>query len=427
MAVAAHLLDSPGRKSRQPGAAQTKILVAFLHMTSILVQQTSALLWLDSLEVRALNDIRSSLRDLPGSNFLASWDFSHDPCSSFKGVVCWSIGGVNHVTMLSLGSGIAGTPGLAGTLSPSLGKLTYLRSLALVPGQVHGCIPDSIAGLKDLQFIGLANNRLSGSLPSSFSELCSVQGLDVSYNALTGSLPEGVAKLPNLNTLTLSHNSMSGALPLFSAPLIHLDLQRNGFTGPIPSLPGTLEYLSLAKNCLTGTIQGMATLQRLAFLDLSFNQFTGGIPPEIFGFRISNLLLQRNQLSGPVQVLTSPSRHATTSFTGIPAMVDLSYNCLTGQAPAGLAFAQKLFLNNNRFSGAVPQEFVDAMVFGDLQVLYLQHNYIANINLASTIPLPTTCTFCIQYNCLSPPQQSSCPFNVGRQASRPMTQCSTFH
>ncbi|EFJ10640.1 hypothetical protein SELMODRAFT_426981 [Selaginella moellendorffii] len=139
---------------------------------------------------------------------------------------------------------------------------------------------------------------------------------------------------------------MSGLLPLFLAPLIHL-----GFTGPIPSLPGTLEYLSLAKNCLTGT---MATLQRPALLDLRLTR---------------DFQLPERQPPPPAEPVLGAGpgsgvpEACNTSFTGIPAMVRV-----------------------------VPQEFVDA----------IQHNYIPNIN-----PLPTTCTFCIQYNCLSPPQQSS--------------------
>ncbi|KAJ7527260.1 hypothetical protein O6H91_16G045200 [Diphasiastrum complanatum] len=170
-------------------------------------------------------------------------------------------------------------------------------------------------------------------------------------------------------------------------------------------------------NSLTGSLQSLAYLHNLRYLDLSFNQFTGNIPLEIFGFELSNMYLQRNKLSrvlapkGPVTI----------------GSIDLSYNLLIGTLPSWFVFTNNLFLNNNNLTGVVPQCFFVSMLLGHLQNLYLQHNYFENVEMKSNIPLHVTCTFYIQYNCLIPSKQSSCTLNTGIQASRPARECNFRH
>ncbi|KAJ7557360.1 hypothetical protein O6H91_05G123600 [Diphasiastrum complanatum] len=372
---------------------------------------------LDLTDVKALQDVKNSLHDLPGSTFFASWDFSFDPCESFSGVVCESVGSVRHVVMLSLGNGFGNSPGLAGVLTPSLGSLNFLKMLTIAPGQVQGIIPESLGGLPLLEFLGIGRNRLSGPIPESFANLQNLQGLDLGHNELSGTIPAVIGALPKLNTLALSHNNIIGQIPSFSAPLIHLDLEQNILSGSLPRLSQSLVYLSLSMNSLTGSLESLAYLQNLRYLDLSFNQFKGNIPPEIFGFELSNMYLQRNQLSG----VLAPKGPVSIGS------VDLSYNLLTGTLPSWFVFTNNLFLNNNKLTGVVPQGFFVSMLLGHLQNLYLQHNYFEDMEMGSNIPLPVTCTFCIQYNCLIPSKQSSCPLNTGIQASRPASECNFRH
>ncbi|KAJ7198069.1 hypothetical protein O6H91_07G090100 [Diphasiastrum complanatum] len=364
-------------------------------------------------EINALQDMRNNLDDLPGSTFFSSWVFSSDPCTNFSGVVCISINGVNHVSVLSLGTINAGSAGLTGVLSPSVGNLSFLRILTIVPGDLQGSIPDSVGRLSLLEFLGLPENKLSGNIPDSLQNLHSLRDLVLKNNQLSGSVPTGLCILPSLNTLDLSGNGLSGTIPSFSAPLSFLDLQRNFLTGTLPPLPASLISLSLSKNNLNGPLDQLASLQILQFLDLSFNQFSGTIPAAIFNSRLTNLMLQRNQLSGYVL----PAEPVSI------ANIDLSYNYLSGNLSSSLASAQNIYLNNNKFSGSLPQAFVASILDGTLKSLYLQHNYLVTSNIDPATSLPVSSIFCIRYNCMIPPAQSSCPSNAGKQATRPASQC----
>ncbi|EFJ12959.1 hypothetical protein SELMODRAFT_424785 [Selaginella moellendorffii] len=212
-------------------------------------------------------------------DFLASWDFSHDPCSSLNGVT---------------------------------------------------------GGLKDLPFIGLTSNCLS------FSGLCSIQSMNLSFDGEStgggGEAPES----QHADALAQLHVRCAATLLGHAHP-------------PRPSNAGHEDDAGVSRPEL------QPVHRRHPARDLRLPDQQPPLPGASPG---SNHVLHRHPIGGGSQLKLS-------------------------HRPQGW---RSLFLNNNRFSRAVPQEFVDAM-FGDLQVLYLQHNYIANINLASTIPLPTIYTF----------------------------------
>lgn len=371
---------------------------------------------LNSNDVAALKAIRSWLYDAPGASpaFFSTWDFRYDPCS-FEGVLCdVEGGGQERVAALNLGDASANSLGLRGRLHPALGSLTSLAQLTLAPGKVGGSIPDTLAGLTNLQNLGLSHNLLIGAIPPSLGNLGQLATIDLSFNRLTGGVPREVAALPNLLALSLEHNRLSGTLPTFKAPVLtHLDLNRNAFEGPLPYLPPSLSYLSLSKNHLSGPLTSLAPLQLLSFLDLSFNQLTGTIPPSMFAAPLTSLLLQRNLLSGPL----SPPQ-----LVVIPTL-DLSFNQLSGPISPFFAFVQNLYLNNNQFTGAVPQEFIDQLLSSSIQTLFLQHNFLTDFPMSPSFSLPLTAALCIQYNCMQPPIRSPCPHNAGKEQSRPSSQC----
>uniref|UniRef100_A0A803MSN5 Leucine-rich repeat-containing N-terminal plant-type domain-containing protein n=1 Tax=Chenopodium quinoa TaxID=63459 RepID=A0A803MSN5_CHEQI len=341
---------------------------------------------LDPLDFLALQSIRKSLRDVPGSNFFQSWDFTSDPCN-FPGVYCDS----DKVIALNLGDPRSGSPGLTGRIDPAIGKLS-----------------------------SLAENFLTGDIPAGFGELRSLHTLDLSYNQLTGSIPRPLGSLPVLSNLILCHNHLDGPLPSFiSNSLTRVDLMHNNLTGPLQSdsFPPSVQYLSLGWNKLIGPVfTTLPKLNRLNYLDLSMNHFTGLIPCQIFTFPISNLQLQRNQFFGPVQ----PDSQVTI------ATIDLSYNRLSGQVSPMLSTVQNLFLNNNRFFGSVPESFVDRLMDATIQTLYLQHNYLTGFQMNQTAEIPLSSVLCLQYNCMVPPTQSACPLKAGDAKTRPTAQCNEW-
>ncbi|XP_022847252.1 probably inactive leucine-rich repeat receptor-like protein kinase At2g25790 [Olea europaea var. sylvestris] len=367
---------------------------------------------LDPIDFLALQSIRKSLDDLPGSNYFASWDFTSEPCS-FAGVYCDG----DKVVALNLGDSRAGSPGITGRIDPAIGKLSGLAELTIVPGRVNGSLPRTLFQLKNLRFLAISRNMISGEIPATLVQLPRLQTLDLCFNQITGSIPSSIGTLPTLSNVILSHNRLSGSVPPFvSHSLTRLDLKNNNLSGllsPI-SLPPSLQYLSLSSNRLAGPVDRLLSrLNRLNFLDLSVNQFSGFIPGNIFTFPITSLQLQRNQFSGPVQPLDE------VTITS----VDLSFNRLFGQISPRLSTVQNLYLNNNRFTGLVPSNFVERLLAGSIQTLYLQHNFLTGIEINPTVEIPLSSSLCLQYNCMVPPVDTPCPVNAGTQKTRPTTQC----
>lgn len=390
-------------------------VVGLLGLCLFQYNLTLVLAILDPVDFLALQSIRKALQDLPGSNFFASWDFTSDPCN-FAGVYCDS----DKVISLNLGDPRAGSSGLTGRVDPAIGKLSNLAELSVVPGRIYGALPQTLSQLKNLRFLAISRNYLSGHIPETLGELRSLRTLDLSYNQFAGGIPRTIGTLPGLSNVILCHNRLSGQIPPFlSQTLTRLDLKHNDLSGSLGpnSLPPSLQYLSLSSNRFTGPVDRIITrLDRLNYLDLSMNQFTGNIPGRIFTFPINNLQLQRNQFSGPIQ----PVGQVT-----IPT-VDLSYNRLSGPIPLTFSTVQNLYLNNNRFTGQVPGSFVDRLLASNIQILYLQHNYLTGIQINPTAEIPVSSSLCLQYNCMVPPVQTPCPLKAGKQKARPTDQCNEW-
>uniref|UniRef100_A0A7N0VCE2 Leucine-rich repeat-containing N-terminal plant-type domain-containing protein n=1 Tax=Kalanchoe fedtschenkoi TaxID=63787 RepID=A0A7N0VCE2_KALFE len=367
---------------------------------------------LHPMDFLALQSIRKSLDDFKGSTFFSTWDFTSDPCN-FTGVFCLQ----DRVVSLYLGDPRAGSPGLIGRLDPAIGKLSALAEFTLVPGRVIGTLPSSFSQCTNLRFLALARNFISGGIPASLGDLRALQTLDLSYNLLTGEIPHSVGNLPALRNVILCHNKLSGSLPHFvSQSLTKFDLKHNDLSGSLSStsLPTSLQYLSLSSNRLAGPVHTLLErLARLNYLDLSLNNFNGPIPSNLFTFPITTLQLQRNAFSG---------RILPPSQVTIPT-VDLSFNRLYGDISPMFSTVQNLYLNNNRFSGEVPPSLVDRLLSADIQVLYLQHNFLTGIPMNSKAEIPVSSSLCLQYNCMVPPVQTPCPLRSGKQITRPATQC----
>ncbi|XP_076925911.1 uncharacterized protein LOC143588899 [Bidens hawaiensis] len=367
---------------------------------------------LDPADFLALQTIRKSLDDIPGSNYFSSWDFTADPCN-FAGVFC----SADRVITLNLGDPRAASPGLSGHLHPAIGKLTSLIELTIVPGRITGTIPATLSDLKSLRFLGISRNFISGEIPASLGGLTGLRTLDLSYNQFTGSIPWAVGSLPALTNVVLCHNKLSGSLPSFiSQTLTRLDLKHNNLSGSIPPgfLPSSLQYLSLSWNRFSGRVDYLLpNLNRLSYLDLSLNRFTGPIPSCVFDFPITNLQLERNLFTGRVQ----PGKEVAIET------VDLSHNMLFGEVSPLFSTVQNLYLNNNRFTGSVPTTLMDRLKAGNVQLLYLQHNFLTEVPIKPTEVIPVSSSVCLQYNCMVLPVQTPCPIESGIQKTRPTSQC----
>lgn len=102
---------------------------------------------------------------------------------------------------------------------------------------------------------------------------------------MTGPIPTSLLRLPLLDTLVLRSNKLQGRIPdltPLASTLRALDLSRNPFAaGP---MPGWLNNLTLLNNVL----------------DLSYMNLTGGLVNLRHLGAITDLILNGNSLSGPL-------------------------------------------------------------------------------------------------------------------------------
>ncbi|KAG8053385.1 hypothetical protein GUJ93_ZPchr0001g31527 [Zizania palustris] len=223
--------------------ARLGAVVVFLMAAAVVAEGI-----LDPVNFLALQAVRRSLDDTPGSSFFGAWDFTADPCE-FPGVYCDG----DKVAALALGDPRAGSPGLSGRLDPMLGRLSALTELSVVPGRVDGELPESLASCRNLCFLAVSKNLISGQIPDGLGGLSNLRTLNVSFNQISGAIPPSITMLPSITNLILYHNHLTGGIPSFpdSSTLIRLDLKHNALSGSVPNVTSSLQYLSLSSNQLT--------------------------------------------------------------------------------------------------------------------------------------------------------------------------------
>ncbi|KAG1330105.1 Leucine-rich repeat transmembrane protein kinase [Cocos nucifera] len=313
---------------------------------------------------------------------------------------------------------------LTGEISEEVIQLENLAILQLFSNRFEGTIPWSIAALPRLQVLQLWSNRLSGEIPADLGSQNNLTVLDLSSNNLTGGVPEhlcysrrlvklilfsnflegkipgGLSRCRSLERVRIENNRLSGELPLefTKLPLVYyLDVSGNGFSGRIDGrsweMPA-LQMLSLARNDLAGPLPDSFGSENIKNLDLSENQFSGGIPAGLGRFsELARLKLSKNQLSGPIPEPITECKKLVS--------LDVSKNHLSGEIPAGLSdlpVLTELDLSENRFSGEIPQDLGKT---GSLVFVNLSHNHFhgslpatgvfLSVNASSIVGNPGLC------------------------------------
>ncbi|KAG8646142.1 probable LRR receptor-like serine/threonine-protein kinase At3g47570 [Manihot esculenta] len=270
-----------------------------------------------------------------------SWNDSIHFCN-WEGVTC----GRKHrrVTILDFQS-----IGLVGSLSPSIGNMSFLRELRLQNNSLHGEISPELGRLFRLQFLHLGNNSFTGQIPTNLSRCSNLQILRVSYNKLEGNIPMELGSLSKLRIFSMQNNYLSGNIP--------------------PSIGNltSLEALSARENFLSGTIpESLGQLKNLLMLAVATNKLSGIIPPAIYNISSINIIsVSENQLHGCL-----PSN---LGFM-LPHLQHFQIwgNQFSGSIPVSLSNASELEyidLQRNNFTGKV------AVHFGALRRLYFLSLY----------------------------------------------------
>lgn len=337
-------------------------------------------------EVSALGSIKEALID--GNGNLSNWN-SGDPCTSnWTGVLCFNQtmdDGYLHVRELQL-FGLD----LSGSLSPDLGRLSYMQILDVMWNKISGSIPKEIGNVKSLELLLLNGNQLTGPLPEELGYLPKLDRIQIDQNHISGALPKSFANLNKTKHFHMNNNSISGQIPaeLSRLPmLVHLLLDNNNLSGYLPpelaALPSLL-IIQLDNNNFSGSVipASYGNMSHLLKLSLRNCSLQGQIPDFSNMHNLSYIDISLNQLTGSI-----PSNRLSATMTSI----DLSFNKLSGDVPAnfgGLPLLQKLSLANNFLNGSVASIiWQNSTLNGNRSLdVDLQNNKLSNISGSLTIP-----------------------------------------
>lgn len=263
---------------------------------------------------------------------------------------------------------------LGGRLSPLIGSMTSLQYLVLDNNQFDGPIPAELGQLTSLAVFSAQGNNLSGQIPVELCNCVQLTTLQLGNNSLTGPIPHQIGALVNLDYLVLSHNSLTGqipteicydfqvvAIPVSSFVQHHgtLDLSWNNLSGIIPPQIGdcaVLVELLLSGNSFTGSLPAeLSKLTNLTSLDVSNNELNGSIPAQLGESRkLQGLNLAYNRISGSIP--------QELGNIGSLVKLNLSGNHLSGALPGrfgNLTSLSHLDVSHNLLSGEVPREMAD--------------------------------------------------------------------
>nr|GLL30753.1 probable leucine-rich repeat receptor-like protein kinase At1g35710 [Ipomoea trifida] len=197
----------------------------------------------------------------------------------------------------------------------------------------------------------ITGNSFNGSIPPAIADLSNLVFLDLSYNRFQGKIPPQIGNLTELQHLDLSLNFISGVIP---HQIGNLQKTFQFLWGELVSFPdfilcsGNLTYLDLRGTNSNGSIPEsfFTNLEKLEYLDLSDNKFSGFLSPNINNLsNLKNLQLSHNQFQGEIPYSIGQLKDLQ--------VLDISQNLLNSTIPSSLSSLTKLSileLSSNLFS-----------------------------------------------------------------------------
>ncbi|KAH9615582.1 hypothetical protein KSS87_013958 [Heliosperma pusillum] len=284
---------------------------------------------------------------------------------------------------------------ISGELPAKIWSLSGLEVFDLSNNRLEGQIPEGFGSMYSLREINLGKNAFSGQLPEDIGNCLQLQSVDFSENSFSGVIPESMQKLNMCISVNLNGNLLSGEIPDWIGhmqSLERLDLSMNRFFGRIPFTIGNVRSLKEVNFSLNGLIGGLPeslmNCDNLMSIDVSMNMLKGKMPNWVFGLGLQSFSISGNKFKGTVEF--PPLRTNAPAYQSLQ-ILDLSSNELSGViAPEIGAFRslQWLNLSNNLFTDSIPTSVGDLSMS---QVIDLSNN-----RLTESIPSHIeNCTYLI--------------------------------
>ncbi|XP_048326743.2 putative receptor-like protein kinase At3g47110 [Ziziphus jujuba] len=287
----------------------------------------------------ALLNMKESIANDP-QGIMSSWNDSIHFCN-WTGITCSQRHG--RVTVLALQD-----HDLSGSISPSIGNLTFLRFVNLASNSFFGKIPPEVGHLYRLQHLNLSHNMLGGKFPISLINCSELVTIDLNNNRFIGHIPSELGSLMKLEAFLVNSNNLTGGIPPslgnLSSSFKFFSVGYNNLAGSIPNEIGRLRSLSFfaaPANDLSGMLPFFFyNLSSIRTISVASNKLSGTLPVNI-GLSLPDLQILAiggNKFSGSIPVSLSNASQLQ--------MVDLALNNFVGPIPTNLGNLQDLFWLN---------------------------------------------------------------------------------